>query len=100
MNLKNTWISAAADRPAPATAPIGTKRWGKAGVMISIPKAAFSKKSANNLHPFGFTSKCRPNFDKKILLRYPIPSLSTQFTAAAVGIAPFPNPTAYSKDYM
>lgn len=93
-DLKLTWINAAADLPAPATAPIGTKRCGNAGVKISNPKAAFSKRSANSLQPFGLTSKCLPYFDKKILLTYPIPSFRTQFTAAAVGIAPLPNPTA------
>lgn len=35
--VKVTWINDAADLPAPATAPIGTKRCGKAGVKISIP---------------------------------------------------------------
>lgn len=32
-----TCIKAAADRPAPAAAPIGTNRWGKTGVKISSP---------------------------------------------------------------
>lgn len=68
-NYLITWMRAAADLPAPAAAPIGTKRCGKAGVNISNPKAAFSRRSANSLHPLGLTSKCLPYLDNMILLK-------------------------------